>query len=424
MPTNDFSDTKPNRVERDDSGPTRPFIIDSPAQSTQPPQAPSRSRSLLDRSVLAGFPFKVVLPLIAGLLLLMLLGAYFGYQQGSFQRLQMSQAQLDEYLLEQYILAVEDFNDGRFDLARQRYEYIFSQNDQFLDVADRWHQVMLIIGETPQSTVPVLEIEPTPTRDPRPAQELFALAEGHLAAERWHEVIEVLSSLRRENPNYNFVQVDDMFYLALRNRGMAQIQAEGKLEEGLYDFALAEGFGPLDAAAVNLRDLARLYLIGNSFWMAYPDVAAYYYGQVSSVYPSMRDATGMTAFYRYWASLVQWADMLALDGEYCAAADQYQVALTASNNAEVVPTAQYVAELCYFLTVTPTPTGTLTLTVTVTETPTLGFTLTPTPTDGTVTATSTPTPSPTGSSPTPTPTPSPSPTPTATPTPTAIEVTP
>ncbi|MEK6256561.1 MAG: hypothetical protein N2C13_04485, partial [Chloroflexota bacterium] len=384
------SDTQPIRPKP--KGDTRPMSV-SPVKPSKPAKRSAQ---------IAGFPVRIILPIFLAMLLLVFLSALLGWSQGRFERNQVDQAQLGDYLLEQYVLAQADYNEGRYDLARQRYEYIFGQDASYLDVADRWLEVMVIISGTATPTTVSVEITPTVTLDPRPAQELFASAQSSIAAQDWDQAIQILSSLRTEDPTYSFVEVDGMLYLSLRNRGIIKISVEGNFEAGLYDFALAEGFGPIDAAATNLRELARLYLIGNSFWVAYPDVAAYYYGQVSAVAPNLRDANGISAFYRYWASLVQYADQLAGDEEWCAASAQYTLAQNARQDQNIVPTAQYVTELCYLLTPTVTATGTGTATAT--STATLGPTFTPTPT-GTAGATPTPTPTSEAASPTPTPTP-------------------
>ena len=207
---------------------------------------------------------------------------------------------------------------------------------------------------------------------------------------------------------------------------MDKILNHGELEGGIYDFSLAENFGPLDNEANNYRTWARLYLLGNAFWGAYPEQAAYYYGQVVSAGVSITDASGVSAFYRYWASLAQMGDFSAKEGDWCLASEQYQVALNSWALDQLFPTATYAFEQCLALTPSATPTATLTatfdpltLTALASETIPVGTpTFTPTPTytpteGGAPVDTNTPTPTVT---PTPTPTDTPTSTPTETPT--------
>jgi hypothetical protein len=159
-----------------------------------------------------------------------------------------------------------------------------------------------------------------------------------------------------------------MIYVALRNRGADKILNTGELEGGLYDFTLAEQFGPLDRDADIYRLWARLYMQGNGFWMAYPEIALKYYGQVAAAAPGLHDLSGMSAFYRYWRSLIQYADQLAEEQDWCAAYEYYQRALDAQMDSDVAIQASKMHEECLALTpkppaVTPTsigPTKTLT----------------------------------------------------------------
>lgn len=378
-----------------------------------------------------------ILPIGIALLLFFLTGAWGGIASGERGIAASATAQSRAYLEEQYQLGLLDIQQGNLELARQRFEFIFTHDQSFTEAADRWVELSLQLNGTATVTPPAAAPTPTPTQDPRPKEDLYNQAVLFIAASRWDEALNVLSSLRQADKGYRVVEVDGMIFLALRNRGVEKILNRGELESGMYDFSLAEQFGPLDAEAATYRGWARLYLLGNSFWVAYPDIAAGYYGQVAGVAPNLRDESGLTAFFRYAASLVQYADQLAASQDWCAAAEQYDIALRAANNTTVAATATAAAVNCFGLTPSITPTITLTPTLTgpapttpVGATPT--YTATPT-LENTVPSGSTNTPTPTvtsapPSSPTntetaaaPTDTPSPTSTPTDTPIPTETE---
>jgi len=329
-------------------------------------------------------PFMLVIYLALAMFCFIALSGTAGWMSGRGQYNVTATLEAEKYLFEQYALAKDDLVSGRYELARQRFEYIFVRSPEFLDVADQWLQVMAIINTTqipalsPTEAIVVI----TPTRDPRPIEELFTQSKVLIAAQDWVQAIDTLAALRREDPAYQFVQVDGMLYLALRNRGADKILNQGNLEGGLYDFALAEKFGPLDYQASNYRDWARLYLIGNSFWYAYPDIAASYYGQVAAVAPNLRDASGLTAFYRYWASLVQYGDKLAGEHQWCLAAEQYRIALNALADNTISATATFADQQCLFLTPSATASATAT------PSPSATGTYLP-PSTGTATATAT-----------------------------------
>ncbi|HEX7973186.1 MAG TPA: hypothetical protein VF498_02165 [Anaerolineales bacterium] len=326
-------------------------------------------------------------PWLAWALLAALLGGLFvaggalaGYQAG--QQARQAQAGGQDTLQEQYQLALQDVSAGRYEVARQRLEYILSQNPVYPGASDKLVQVMQVLFATATPTRLPPTITPTPTRDPRPSLDLLAQAKALALQGNWSGAIDTLSGLRKADPSFQTAQVDRLLYLALRSRGVDKILKENDLEGGTYDLALAERIGPLDVTASAAREWARLYLYGSSFWEALPEQAVYYFSQVAAAAPSLRDGSGWTASARYWAALIQYGDWLGKKGDWCAAQQQYALALGMQGAANVEATAAYAAEQCAG---TPTPTPQ-------TETPTLTPTLTGSPTTTAAPATATLTP--------------------------------
>ncbi|MCW5876726.1 MAG: hypothetical protein KIS85_07555 [Anaerolineales bacterium] len=340
----------------------------------------------------------VSLAVLAALLLVSGVGAGAGWWAGSAAYNATATMETGMYLLDQYNLALAEVDAGNFNLARQRLEFIFGQNPNFLDVRQKLLEVLVITGAgeeesgRPQATA-------TATLDPRPREQLFEAARSLIQARDWTPAIETLLALRQADPGYETAQVDGWLYAALRNRGAQHISERGLFEQGLYDFALAGTFGPLDSRAEMYRQWARLYLYGNAFWLAYPLDAAYYYGQLASMAPDLRDANGVSAFGRYWQSLRHHAEQLAAQGEWCEAQQAYENVQNARHDSSLVPTQEFVMLECLGPTPTPTliPSATETLLVTFTPsatfTPDPAATDTPTPTASeTSVATNTPTP--------------------------------
>jgi hypothetical protein len=206
-------------------------------------------------------------------------------------------------------------------------------------------------------------------------QDLFGQAQAFFAAQNWSETVNTLVSLRKADKTYQTAAADGMFYVALRMRGVDKILNQRDLEGGIYDLALAERFGPLDAEAENTRTLARLYLYGNSFWEAYPEQAVYYFQQVAAMAPYLTDASGWTARERYRAALMQLGALLVKKEDPCAAVAQYELALQIRADEALQKAYADAAEACNpptatvlpseTPTVTPTPTITLEPSVTV-----------------------------------------------------------
>jgi tetratricopeptide (TPR) repeat protein len=256
------------------------------------------------------------------------IGAVGGYQSGlkEYQRLQTFE--VVKSLQEQYVLGVQDMEAGRYDLARQRFEHVLEHDPAFPGAAEKLVQVMQVLNATATPTAIPPTATATPTPDLRPVQDLFSQAQTDYAQANWTGVIDVLLALRKADATYHVVEVDSLLYRSLRNRGLQKIREEANLEGGMYDLSLAERFSPLDAEAENWRNLARLYVIGSSFWEVYPEQAVFYFSQVASAAPGLRDASGWTASGRYWASLVQYGDWLGAQGNWCDAQEKYDAALS------------------------------------------------------------------------------------------------
>lgn len=295
-------------------------------------------------------------------------GAYAGYQSAyqDFDRLQGTQAVL--LIAEQYELGILDLEEGRYDLARQRFEYVLERDPGHTGAADSLLLVLQVIYATATPTPIPPTRTPTPTPDLRPIEDLYSQAVGQFNAENWDGVIDTLVNLRKVDQAYRVVDVDSLLYRTLRIRGIHKIRNESNLEGGIYDLALAERFGPLDVDANQWRNFARIYMIGSSFWEVDPLQAVYYFGQVASAAPYLRDASGWTARERYRAALIQYGDLLARKGEWCEAESQYNLALEIYSDQAIIPTLSYLALECSPPTSTPEDTATITLTPTITNT--------------------------------------------------------
>ncbi len=287
----------------------------TPSQTTSEEAAPKARRGFL-RSIFIG---------LALLLSVAAVSAYAGYSNGMEQRQAAAATQTAADIQRQYELGLQDLEAKRYDLARQRFEFVLEQDPDYPGAVDNLTLAMLALNATATPTVvPTPTLTPTP--DLRGEQELFAQAQSALQAEDWDTAIETLLTLRKRNPAYETVQVDDMLYIALRNRGVEKILQQADLEGGTYDLALAERFGPLDAEAKSYRVWVGLYVTGASFWEIDWGQAAYYFGQVAPLAPNLRDASGMTAAQRYLIATTNYADYLLENKEWCKAEEQYRIA--------------------------------------------------------------------------------------------------
>lgn len=276
----------------------------------------------------------VVLLSLLALIVIALVSAYGGYQSGINARTSYESTLTAQEAQQQYELGVQDIAEGRYEIARQRFEYVIQLNPNYPGVTEKLADVLLEIRTTATpTTAPTPTL--TPTLDLRGAEELFAQAQATLINREWSSAIETLLKLRKDESAYRAIDVDSMLYVALRNRGVEKILNQADLEGGTYDLALAEKFGPLDTEANNYRFWADLYVTGVSFWELDWGQASYYFGQITLVAPNLRDSSNITATERFRIATIKYADFLGENGEWCRAEEQYQAVLNLVADSDV-----------------------------------------------------------------------------------------
>jgi len=285
--------------------------------------------------------------IIGGILLVILLGvagAELGYRNALAQRQSLESTQVAGYMADQFQLALKDYYLGNLNFSRQRLEAIINMDPSYPGAADLLAQVSLAMSITDTPTV-----EPTPTLTPTPdnrgVEELFQQAKASILQKDWQTARDELENLRKADRNYKTVEVDDLYYVILRNQGVDLI-TKGSLEMGLYDLSLAERFGYLDGQAEGLRNVSELYLTGASFWEVDWAQAIQYFEKIYQAYPSLHDASGMTAEQRWRIATLRYADQIAESGDACKAKKIYDSVVAMGKNPEVEPTLSQVRDQC------------------------------------------------------------------------------
>jgi len=300
--TEDTGTTQPSQ-------PVTPVANDDtqPLQPVKPLKKSSRWKSLLIG--------------ILGFIVLVGLGAFGGYSTGIGDRQSAEKAVVTSQLSEQYSFALVDIQFGRYEAAIQRLEFIIANDPSYPGARDKLTEVMVmssIPSPTPAPTV-------TSTPDFSGAESAYQRAQQLIAAQDWPGAISALDTIRKLDATYKTAQVDGMYYFALRNYGHNLITQKGNLEGGIYQLTLAERFGPLDNTATGLREGARMYIIGASFWELDWEQAYNYFSQVGNGWPSMWDGT-MTASERLFIASMRYGDVLYKRQAYCDAYNLYQAA--------------------------------------------------------------------------------------------------
>jgi len=306
-------------------------------------------------------------------LLLLGLAAAVGYFVGQSERDQAEIEQVSSIVQEQFALGLIDLDEERYDVARQRFEYIIQLNPSFPEAPERLAEALLGLSE-PLAAPTSPPVSPTPNLSP--VQDIFDQAQAAFEEGDWDLTIAHLLSMRAKDSEFRAVEADGLMYAALRNRGIRRISQDKLLEEGIYDLSLAESFALLDEDANNWRSWAQLYLTANSFYGLNWEQAAFYFEVVYSVAPGIRNDVA----WKYAQSLTMLALLLASGGDPCAAEDYLDLSLEVIINEDLEPTATAVREACQTATAPPpAPRPTATATADGTELP--PPTETPTPED-------------------------------------------
>jgi tetratricopeptide (TPR) repeat protein len=306
-------------------------------------------------------PLRWILPFT---LLLLIIAGIVGYFVGRSEQEQARSSEIQNVIAEQFTLGLIDLEQERFEIARQRFEYIIRLDPAFPQAAERLAEALLGLND-PLATPTLPSATPTPNL--APVQEILDQAKAAYEAGDWNATVEQLLALRAKDPEYQAVEVDGLLYAAIRNRGIRRISVDQQLEEGIYDLSLAESFAPLDEEANNWRSWAQLYLTANSFFGLNWEQAAFYFEVVYTVAPGIRnDVT-----WKYAQSAQMYALQLAGGGDPCAAEEVLDLSLEILFNEDLAPTATAVRNTCRTATSPPpAPPPTATLEATATETPT------------------------------------------------------
>ncbi len=295
---------------------------------------------------------------LLGFIVIVGLGIFGGYNSGIGIRKSAESTQIGQALDEQFQLGAIALAEGRYDHARQHFEYIVQHNANYPGAAEGMAEAILGMSFTATPT-PTLTPSLTPTPDLRGVEAIFGNAQALINAGDWANAIAALDQLRKEDPNYRTAEVDGMYYFALRYAGADKISKEGDLEGGIYYLTLAERFGPLDSVANNLRGNARLYITAATFWEINWEQAVNYFGQLAAYAPNIWDgASNMTAGERYYHALMRYGDELwTINNDACGAYAQYSNAMAYGQLDEVAAkNANQAYQVCYPPTETPIPT--------------------------------------------------------------------
>jgi tetratricopeptide (TPR) repeat protein len=329
-----------NQLNNDSGDTTRPIKIDDTQPILVKIKKPRRWRTVL-----------------LGIFLILVLGAVgsgLGYQKGIQDRLAKENQQLLTEAAMQYQYGIQQMTNGNYNLARTHFEYVLKIYPKFPGIAEKYTEVMVKLAE---ASVPTPQPQATPTRSNLNADGLFNQANQEVQSLQWAAAMNTLEALRNDDTTYRTLDVDGLYFIAMRYRAVEMILKEGNLEEGLYLFSLVSRYAPLDHDAVNYSSWARLYLTGASYWGVDWQQVVNYFSQLAPAFPNMWDGT-MTANTRLAKGSEFYADQLEAAGDHCAAIDHYQTAINLEPTQALQDKYHRVFFECHPPTAKPKPTKT------------------------------------------------------------------
>ncbi len=361
--------TRPHDVNSQDTQAHRP-----PLEDTQPVK-PHRAPTVVKKY----WPWIVAVP---GFMIVVLgIAVIAGYTSGRNLREATGLASVEQISKEQFDTGLEDYLAGRYELARQRIEYVLELDPDYEGASDMLGRIMSAMNQPTPTVRPLNSPTPSVTPDLDSLEGIFGSAQEAFSREDWDSALKYLLLLRAEDPEYRLAEVNQIMAAALRDRGMAKLY-RGDLEQGIYDLNLAERFGPLDNQAISWRNSAAFFMFANSYYGLDWALATEYLGQICV-------AQIWGACYKYADAAREYALQLIEEGDFCSASYYLSESLAIRDDGSLAPTATKVNGVCLTATVTPptstpTPTGSATATVpyvSLTPTATIdGSTATPTST--------------------------------------------
>ena len=295
------------------------------------------------------------------MLVITAIGAGIGYSAALKARMTAETNQRLELATTSFVKAERDLANGDLQMASQRLQYIMTIYPAYPGLEDKLKEVLTAIAianpdanAAPQPT-PDAAFTPVPTKDTSEVRVLLPQAQNQFNSNDWKGLLDTINKMRNIDPSYEALTVDGLYFYALRNNGMAKINA-GHLEVGLYYLAMAASIAPLDQDALSLASLARMYLDAESYFGIDYYKSTELLAEVAKQVPHMVDVSGITAKQRYVESMIGIGDLLMKALDYCNAAVQYDATNIILSSEELLAKLMQAQEYCANPPAIPTPT--------------------------------------------------------------------
>lgn len=293
-----------------------------------------------------------------------LLVGFLGWQSGQQALVDKQEEQLNRQLT----LAQENIDQGSYELAITRLDWVLERAPNSAEARQLREQALVGLGATPEPTpVTAVTVTPASTRLPTatpgsigsPNEELLRI-QRLVATKFWEEALPALIAFQQQFPSYEREETDQMLYDTYMNYGLDMVRGE-EVELGMYYLAQAQKLGDLPQAVQDYQTWARLYTQGISYYGVNWAASANYFRELCLAAPFYQSSCD-----RLFTALVSLGDQYAFAQDWCPAQALYQEASQLQTTGELSTKRTEAQENC--LLATPTPSEPITGTVPITGT--------------------------------------------------------
>lgn len=313
----------------------------------------------------------LMLVIFLAIALALVVGAgVLGYLDGLKDREERLQTQA----LEHYRAGVVHMEAGKYELAQAEFEEAIRLRPDFQPAWQRLRESQVHLEAIPTPTsVPLPTMPPTveTAETPPPLNTWLAEARSLYQAGHYMDAVAHINDILKVDPNYEPDIIADLLFQCYYQEAL-RLVGEDRMEEAVRLFDLALAIRPDEQIVTRERELAAGYLSAIGFWGADWQKAVEGFAALYRTRPDYKDVAS-----RLFNAYVAYGDMLAEQGAWCQAAEQYTSAANLQSKPQVVQKRDQMIDNCQRNIPPPTPTeGTET---SAPEAPPAG---TPVPTEG------------------------------------------
>jgi len=285
----------------------------------------------------------LVLLVVLALVVLLGIGALAVYH-GIRDRVRLTHETAEQH----YTAGLAHLESGEYELAVAELELTLRLVPDYGDAEEKLNEAKARLQSQETPTVEMHQ---------RVAADLLSQAQAFYEQGKWEDVVLTLERLQTLDADYERAAVEDLLFETFYGQGLELIN-EGRLEEALRYLDRALEVKPGQEEVLKQRKLAAFYLTAISYWGADWDKAIANFYQLYSIEPDYMDVKQ-----RLYEAYMSKGDLYADQGAWCAAEEQYTLALGFESDQVGEAKKAKAKELCLGMASTPATVGTVSPTV-------------------------------------------------------------